>query len=129
MQSVGSAARKHFGLGFEKMFDCFEYNGLSEEEARKRYYRKAKISENNFSSVIDDNLTNKFAMEILKVNGNAEIDLDERYAVVIVIEGSGSIKANDFCSDLKKSDNFFVTANSGKLNFSGNMTMVFCMPK
>ncbi len=68
-------------------------------------------------------------MEILKVNGNAEIDLDERYAVVIVIEGSGSIKANDFCSDLKKSDNFFVTANSGKLNFSGNMTMVFCMPK
>lgn len=126
---VLSENKLHCGLGFEKMFDCFEYNGLSEEETRKRYYRKAKISENNFSSVIDDKLTNKFAMEILKVNGNAEIDLDERYAVVIVIEGSGSIKANDFCSDLKKSDNFFVTANSGKLNFSGNMTMVFCMPK
>ena len=55
-------------------------------------------------------------------------NLKEKYADVIVSNGKGNITTTDHCSDLKKSDNFFVSANSGNLVFSGEMELVFCMP-
>ena len=33
----------HQGLGFEKMFDCFDYQGYSLAELQKKYNRKARI--------------------------------------------------------------------------------------
>lgn len=127
--TVLSDKKLHCGLGFEKMFDCFEYDGLSAEETKNKYYRKVESSDNRFIPIVDKTLTDKFSMKTLKVNGNAEVDLGEKYAVVIVTDGNGNIKTYDYCSDLKKSDNFFVTAGSGNLSFSGNMTLVFCMPE
>ena len=67
-------------------------------------------------------------MQQLTVRGRAEIDLGEKYAVVIVTDGKGAITAADYHADLKKSDSFFVSAKSGKLQFSGNMSLIICLP-
>ncbi|MBR5922393.1 MAG: class I mannose-6-phosphate isomerase [Clostridia bacterium] len=117
----------HGGLGFEKMFDCFDYSGYTEAETRNRYYRKSALTDNVFSIVVGKDLTDRFSMKALRVNGKAKVDLDDRYAVVIVTAGEGMIKTNGETLNLKKSNNFFVTANSGSLELSGNMELIFCI--
>ncbi|MBR4911139.1 MAG: class I mannose-6-phosphate isomerase [Clostridia bacterium] len=117
----------HGGLGFEKMFDCFVYRGYSEDETRKKYYRKAVLTDNGFSTVVGNDLTDRFSMKALRVNGKANVDLADRYAVVIVTAGEGVIKTQDETLNLKKSNNFFVTADSGSLEFLGNMELIFCI--
>lgn len=126
--NVLSEEKLHGGLGFEGMFDCFQYNGLSAEETKEKYYRRPKPVKNGLSPVVDRDLTEKFSMQRLTVAGNTEIDLAKKYAVVIVIDGEGAITAADYHADLKKSDSFFVSANSGKLQFSGNMSLIICLP-
>ena len=117
----------HGGLGFQKMFDCFDYTGHSAEETRKRYYRKTALTDNELSTVVGCDLTDKFSMKVLTVNGKTALDFDDRYAVAVVTAGSGKIMAEDVEFELKKSDNFFISANSGSLEFTGNLDLVFCI--
>lgn len=117
----------HGGLGFDKMFDCFEYVGYSKEEARSKYYRKAVLTDNEFSTVVGKDLTDSFSMKALRVNGDMTVDLADRYAVAVVTAGEGRLKTAEETFELRKSNNFFITADSGKLEFSGNMDLIFCI--
>ena len=116
----------HGGLGFDKMFDCFEYTGYSREETKKKYFRRAELDENKFSTVVGDDLTESFSMKALRVKGKSEVELGDRYAVVIVTNGSGVLKTASGELELKKSDNFLITANSGQLSFAGELDLIFC---
>ena len=89
------------------MFDCFQYNGLSAEETKEKYYRRPIPTDNCLTPIVDRSLTEKFSMQQLTVRGRAEIDLGEKYAVVIVTDGKGAITAANYHADLKKSDSFF----------------------
>ena len=117
----------HGGLGFKKMFDCFVYKGYSEDETRNRYYRKAVLTDNRFFTVVGGDLTDRFSMKVLRVKGETEVNLKERYAVAVVTSGAGEIKTENEKISLEKSDNFFISAGSGKLEFAGNMDLVFCI--
>ena len=117
----------HGGLGYEKMFDCFVYKGLSAAETKIKYYRETHFVSNEFTDIVDDSLTDSFSMKALEVNGNATVNLDKHYAIVIVEEGRGTLTANGETMELNKSNSFLVTANSGELKFSGNMKMIFCI--
>lgn len=117
----------HGGLGFDKMFDCFEYSGYSKEETKQKYFRRPKIIENKLSVVVGNDLTESFSMKTLRVNGKIELDLKDRYAVVIVTDGSGTLKMLDGELKLNKSDSFLVIANSGSLSFDGELDIVFCI--
>mgnify|MGYP007112574358 CR=1 FL=1 len=41
----------HGGLGFELMFDCFTYEGVTEEELRRRYVRHAEPIKNGITLI------------------------------------------------------------------------------
>lgn len=118
----------HGGLGFEKMFDCFIYEGRSEDETEKLYYRRAEKVLNGFSDIVGTDLTEKFSMKMLNVLGNFETDLGDSYAVCIVTDGEGTVLCEDQAFDIGKGSSFFITANSGKLSFSGNFSLVMCRP-
>lgn len=117
----------HGGLGFEKMFDCFSYTGYSKEEMRKKYYRNPVIDENKLSAVVGDDLTDRFSMKALRVSGKTAVDLADRYAVAVVTAGGGELKTGGKTYKLKKSDDFFITADSGNLEFTGNLDLIFCI--
>ena len=119
----------HGGLGFEKMFDCFEYVGYSAEETKEKYYRQSNFLENELTSIVDDDLTESFVMKELYVKGTTKIDLENKYAVVIVTEGKGQLKNANAILDIEKSNNFFVSANSGELQFIGDLKLLFCIAK
>ena len=117
----------HGGLGFERMFDCCRYTGYSEDEIRKKYYRKAVLEENTLSPVVGQELTENFSMKALRVAGSATVDLSEHYAVAVVTAGSGTLTTAQETLQLKQSDSFFISANSGKLEFTGNADLIFCI--
>ena len=117
----------HGGLGFDGMFDVYSYEGLSEQETRTRYFRHPAPLPNTPVPLVDEALTDKFSMMRLCVSGASEIDLTEAYAVVVVTDGIGTLSAADERISLKKSDNFFVSANAGALSFEGNMELVLCI--
>lgn len=117
----------HAGLGFAEMFDVYSYEGLSEAETRKRYFRHPDRTPNRPVPIVDETLTDKFSMVRMSVFDVAKLDLSDSYAVVVVTEGSGTVLSDGKRMSLKKGDNFFVSACAGPLYMEGNMELVFCI--
>ena len=121
-----SDSKLHGGLGWDKMFDCFIYKGLSEEETKKLYYRKSVFESNKLSAVVDDSLTNKFSLSNLRVSGEATLNLGDIYSVCVVTSGECVLKCEGEELNFKKGQSFFIGADSGELEFEGNAEIVMC---
>lgn len=117
----------HGGLGFERMFDCFEYTGASAEETRRKYCRTANAVDNVLAPLVDRSLTDKFSMQVLRVNGEATVNLQGQYAVMVVTDGEGTLTDGDTVTPLKKGDKMFIAASTGDMCFSGSLQTVFCV--
>ena len=119
----------HGGLGFDGMFDLYAYEGLSERETRERYFRHPEKMLNTPVPIVDASLTDKFSMTRLQVFPEAKIDLSDSYAVAVVTEGSGTLWEKDTRLDIKKGDNFFISANAGELRLEGDAALVLCISR
>ena len=117
----------HGGLGFEEMFDCFVYEGLSAEETRARYCRTVEPITGKLVPVVDETLTDKFSLQLLRTDGKSHTTLGDRYAIGVVTEGSGTLRTADESLTLAKGESFFVGANSGELTFEGDLNVVLCI--
>jgi len=122
-------AKLHCGLGFDKMFDCFIYEGLSKKETKERYYRKAIFKDNSLTDIVDTTLTDKFFMRGLRVDKETIIDFGDTYAVCVVISGKCVLQCEKEDFSLKKGQSFLISANSGELRFKGNADIVMCLPR
>lgn len=122
-----SEQKLHCGLGFEKMFDCFDYQGFSMEQLRQKYYRNVAFADNELVGIVDSSLTDKFSMWGLRVNGNAETALGDRYGVGVVTNGNCRL-----CCDknqpllLEKGNSFFVAADCGTFSLEGQAEVILC---
>lgn len=117
----------HGGIGFEKMWDCFSYDGMSQEEIRRKYFRHVLPRENELCNVVDSSLTDRFAMQLLHVTRSTDTDFGGRYAVGVVIEGSGMVSEGGRQLPVRKSDSFFISADTGPLTWQGNdLTVLLC---
>ncbi len=124
-----SESKLHGGLGFEKMFDCFVYEGYSAKEIKAKYYRKARWIDNKLCVVVDKNLTNCFAMYTLTVTNNVVLDLGKCYAVAVVVEGDFYFNSAFSKMDFKKGDSFFISANNGPIELIGTAKLILCSPE
>lgn len=113
----------HCGLGFEKMFDCFEYNGMSKEETYSKYFIKPKKTDSNIEVLADSSITDKFRLFRIKVNGSASFVTDS-YAVAVAVYGSAEINS----TMLVTGDRIFISENENNLNINGNAEILICMP-
>lgn len=123
---VLSEAKLHCGLGFDKMFDCFVYEGFTPQEIKNRYFKKANLEENKLIPIVDDSLTDKFSMSGLRVNGKVNLNFGDTYAVGIVTEGNCVLQYNSETVEFKKGQSFFIGADSGELLFIGEADIVLC---
>ena len=46
----------HGGPGFEKMFDVFSYDGMSEEETKKAYFSEPKRKDECLEIIVDNTI-------------------------------------------------------------------------
>ena len=81
-------AKMHGGIGWEKMFDVYEYEGRTYEETCQRYVRKMSTNANAVR-ICGPELTDKFEMWRLACGGGVE--LGGVGAVAVVTDGEGSL--------------------------------------
>lgn len=134
----------HAGLGFARMFDCFTYDGMDEQEIRRRYFIQPEESTDPESqalrTLIGRQATDKFCLQELLVDGMATVSWPDDYAVAVVLRGSGQVRelaaddkdparqtAGPFCP-LKPGDQLFIPADAGPLCWTGQLQVVICRP-
>ncbi len=87
-------AKLHCGLGFEKMFDVFDYVGYSDEEIRKKLMPQKYVLSENVTEIVGKNMTDIFTM--VEICGDTVYRHDSKYAVIIVTDGTVSINGKQF---------------------------------
>ena len=113
--------RLHMGLGYEKMFDVYDYTGYSLEELKERYCPKPKKILPNVYQILGTELTEKFSMYLLKQN--CSFNVSSKYRIGIVTSGEGTVNG----TEVKKGDRLFIMNEDAiALNGSENFEVVLC---
>ena len=109
----------HGGLGFDKMFDCFNYDGLSESETKEKYFLKAeRISE------FEVELLNCAMFRLSQIDVSDSVVFNpESYGIAVVVEGTVSMNG----IGLKQGERVFISENE-KLSLSGKGKLLLCRP-
>lgn len=95
----------HGGAGFEAMFECFDYEGLTEAEALARFKVPA-----GRETLIGPQQTSGFAMQRLRLAGPTALTAAP-YAVVVVLEGP------------RRGDEYYL---EGRQAFSAGQELLVC---
>ncbi len=105
----------HQGLGFERMFDCFEYEGINKEEAYRRWCIPPKTIESNKNlihrNVIGYDSTPCFSLDRYDLKGSEKFSTKGRFFGLYVYSGSGEMKGKT-TAPISRGDQFFVPASS-----------------
>lgn len=119
----------HNGLGIEKMLECFNYEGIDEDELRARYFLKERISsEKNFKRIelIGEKYKEYFTMEKLELNKKVYIEKD-KFCISTVIEGKGKLTYLDKEIMLEKGDEIFIPECNRDFTLEGeNLKIINC---
>lgn len=124
--------RLHGGLGFEKMFDCFEYDGYTIDELRSRYYRHISNDSSDCTTVIGSDLTDKFVMYDCRT-ANAALELcpeqtRSKPSAAVVISGTGNITDNERnLTRLSPGDALFIP-NGERVKMDGTLRILIAFP-
>ncbi len=78
-------AKMHGGVGWDRMFDVYEYEGRNFEETCARYVRRGCAC----ARICGPEFTDKF--EMWRTGGGGTVALDSASAVAVVTDGEGSL--------------------------------------
>ena len=111
----------HQGLGFEKMFECFDYTGRSEEETKKRWFLNKNQTEEQpggtKSSIIRYEDTEFFKMDLLMVEDQFRLSLEPVFSSIYVVSGGGWMEMNGVRMNLSAGKQFFLPARTRQIDF------------
>ena len=114
----------YLGLDKTTALECFEIN--------KKFpapLNPAIIEETvgiKYESLIDSRFTDTFKVNKITLDSGA-YKLDNGNRIYVVIEGSGTIKSDDYNKAVKKGDYFFMPEKAkGKFNITGDATIIEC---
>lgn len=105
----------HQGLGFDKMFDCFEYEGYPIQQIRDRWMLKR-----NGDIIIDKESTDMFGLKMKDVEHEEHIACNGRFSGIYILDGEGTLNGNK----VNKGDQFFIPAGCEGFTVDGKMTYI-----
>lgn len=118
----------HYGVGEEKLLDCFIYDGLSRKEARKKYFllSKNKTVKNGGTCqvLVSYEDTTCFALEKIS-GGNAAVFPDSFLTLVVI--NRGSVKIGEVVFEVKRGDKIFVPYDCGTIIVE-TAEVILCYP-
>ena len=115
----------HQGLGFEKMFECFTYQGLSFEETLKQYKVEPvteKYDGYTIKQVIYPEITDMFALNLISVEKQVVLPKNDVFYGIYILSGNGTINGET----LNKCDHYLIPASCEDVVIKGNLTFVQC---
>lgn len=121
-------ADMHQGAGFEGLFDIFRYDGADESAILARWRKAprtvAEGAGGRLDALIDSCDTPCFALHRLTVTGNFAEPQQTRYRIAIVAAGEGALNG----MPLRQGDYLFLPAAMDAPVWSGDMTVLLCIP-
>lgn len=112
----------HQGLGFDKMFDCFDYTPMTCEQVRERWFIPAipikREAGGSVRTLIGYDHTLFFRMDEIQVEKSLTVDCGERFSGLYVLSGQGSMIANGCSTGVKKVQQYFVPAGVGSITLN-----------
>ena len=112
-------AKMHGGVGWEKMFDVYEYEGRTFEETCARYVRRAAEPATSVMRILGPELTDKFGM--WRVAGGGRLALARPSGVAVVADGAGEVNG----LAVRKGDRLLL-AGERALAATGDVALVVC---
>lgn len=110
----------HQGLGFERMFDCFSYDGLTREETQKRWkIAPALLQEEpngRETELISYQNTDYFRMSELVINGSLHLDTSTSFSGIYILSGQGTLCTDGITQPFQQCDQFFLPAQIKELS-------------
>ncbi len=111
----------HQGLGFDRMFDCFSYDGVSEERARELWCLKPETSEKDgcrTEEIVGYKATPMFRLQRITVNRDSSCILGDRdvFCGLYVLDGKGHLNS----LDAEKGEQFFLPAGTDEVKISAD---------
>lgn len=105
----------HQGVGYEKMLDCFHYEGVSLEDTLARWRSEPvcvlEAPGGRVDSLIDERQTNLFSMRRVEVQGRLYIEAQGVLRILMVLSGSGRIKMDGGEMEARQGDVFVARAD------------------
>ena len=121
----------HMGLGFDKMFDCFNYIRYSFDEITARYKIKPRIIESESSYILTELIgyhnTPCFSLRKLDIKNDFQYDFKEfGPSAMVCIDGEGYIDN----IKIKKGESLFMPAclNSVSFRTENGISLIQCLP-
>ena len=108
----------HQGLGFELMFDCFHYDGLSRKEVENRW--KIKKRDNN---LINFEQSGCFELNEMLINDVCEIPVEGFFIGFFILEGCGIVADDTDNYNVNKGDQLFVAATAETIRVKSKSPM------
>jgi mannose-6-phosphate isomerase len=107
--------------GLEFCMNVFNYEQNSVQDINDKFFVKPQLLQEteNYKKylLLDSEISKCFELQKYTFTGNATIKLDDRYAVLVVINGKGKIKSKDETESYKMLDNFFIAAKLNTISF------------
>ncbi|MBQ3149807.1 MAG: class I mannose-6-phosphate isomerase [Clostridia bacterium] len=118
----------HMGLGFDKMFDCFNYIKYSEEELLSKFKLQPTTLEKSDDAVVTElisyNRTTCFALRQYEVSGAYDRKSSGKPSAFVITKGSGTVAG----IPVKCGECLFVPAMAEDFSIEGELTVLECLP-
>lgn len=124
----------HQGVGYEKMLDCFHYEGDTLEQTCNKWKIKPKSlhqDENGtISSLVDARYTDLFEMRLLEVKKQLPVTPTGQLKIWVVWKGEGTLTIENETLSLKQGEFYLLPANlpKGELE-ANNLFIMEYLPK
>ena len=109
----------HQGLGFEAMFDCFDYRGMSLAEVKAAFCIQPKKM-NEAYQIISYEDTPCFQVERLDIKDRCDLKGEGIFYCLYILSGEGTLSCGTQNDSLKRNDQFFIPAVSEPYSITGS---------
>lgn len=129
----------HQGIGFDAMFDCFYYEGMTENEMRRACILEGRLlrsgagwEERELMGYQHTPLFRLVESALSPATSGAPYILDERYSILIVLSGEGTLEWSGRSIRLEQGDQFFLPASMQRYQLASSghtaLKVVHCYP-
>ncbi len=111
----------HQGLGFDVMFDCFDYEPVTQAQATSRWFipqtTRYLPQQGRLTTLIGHETCTLFALEEITVTQSLHLPCPPVFCGLYILEGEGTLTANGKEQNIAKAQQYFIPAGTEELTF------------
>ena len=119
----------HYGIGFDKMFECFEYVPLDPDKANRPPVLLEENDNYKTYDIIGYSDSDFFSLKKIELNGEITLNLDGIYCGLYILSGCGKFITAQDTIEVSSAEQFFVPANVGTLKIKSKEKMTILVSR